>query len=209
MAIYSVQSSAVSPIPVTTRSLIPNSRQGMACTEWDTQLSDVINHRVGVEQTQGIFGALASSKNFGQVVRGLEEEDARRLVDVLNQVCRSPGYLRPPDNGHDDQVIESIDLRNTQRPTLLWALGFICSITGQLPCSVVLRDGLEKYGSMAVASGGFTDVWRGTHCARIVAIKAFRTYPVQDLKEAKKVRHTLRMEFVSFYDNLRRFCGGM
>ena len=163
----------------------------MTCADWDTQLSDVVNRRVGLEETQGIFWALASSKNFAEVVQGLKEEDAGKLVDVLDQVCPSPGYLRPPDNGHHDQVIGPIDQRNTQRTTLLRALGIICSVTTQLPCSVVLFDGLKKCGSMAVASGGFTDVWRGTHYTKIVAIKAFRTYPVQDLKEAKKVRHSL------------------
>ena len=160
----------------------------MACADWDTQLSDVANHRVGVEQTQGILGTLASSKDFTEVVLGLKEEEAGKLVDVLDQVCQSPGYLRPPDNGRDDQVIGPIDRRNTQSTTSLRALGIICSLTTQLPCSVVLFDGLKKSGSMAVASGGFTDVWRGTHNTKIVAIKAFRTYPVQDLREAKKVR---------------------
>ena len=62
----------------------------MTCADWDTQLSDVVNHRVGLEQTQGIFWALASSKNFAEVARGLKEEDAEKLVDVLDQVCLSP-----------------------------------------------------------------------------------------------------------------------
>ena len=42
-------------------------------------------------------------------------------------------------------------------------------------------------------------VWRGTRWTETVAIKAFRTYPVQDLKEAKKVRHTLQMKFVVIF----------
>ena len=43
---------------------------------------------------------------------------------------------------------------------------------------------------MAVASGGFTDTWRGRFKTKAVALKAFRTYPSQDLKEAKKVFHS-------------------
>lgn len=71
----------------------------------------------------------------------------------------------------------------------LRALGTICSATTQLPHTTILSDELEKCGVIAVASGGFTDTWRGRHRAKNVALKAFRTYPIQDLKEAEKVRH--------------------
>ena len=39
-----------------------------------------------------------------------------------------------------------------------------------------------------MASGGFTDIWRGDLNGLQVAIKAFRIYPAQNLKEAKEVR---------------------
>jgi len=52
----------------------------------------------------------------------------------------------------------------------------------------VLSAGLEKRGNIAVASGGLTDVWRGQYNSTQVAIKAFRIYPAQNLKEAKEVR---------------------
>ena len=51
----------------------------------------------------------------------------------------------------------------------------------------LLSAGLKKRGNLAVASGGFTDIWRGNLGERRVAIKAFREYPAQNLKEAKKV----------------------
>jgi hypothetical protein len=66
-------------------------------------------------------------------------------------------------------------------------LGNACSATLRLPSSVVLFKGLEKRGTMAVASGGLTDVWRGDLGDLRVAIKAFRIYPVQKLKEVKEV----------------------
>jgi hypothetical protein len=56
---------------------------------------------------------------------------------------------------------------------------------------MILSDGLKKCGDIAVASGGFTDTWRGLYQAKNVALKAFRTYPIQDLQEAEKVRHTI------------------
>jgi len=38
-----------------------------------------------------------------------------------------------------------------------------------------------------VASGGFTDTWRGSYQGKTVALKAFRTFPLQDLREAEKI----------------------
>ena len=67
------------------------------------------------------------------------------------------------------------------------ALGDVCSATERLPTSAVLKAGLEKRGTIAVASGGFTDIWRGEYNGAQVAIKAFRIYPAQNLKEAKEV----------------------
>ena len=67
------------------------------------------------------------------------------------------------------------------------ALGNVCSAIQRLPTSAVLSTGLEKRGNIAVASGGFTDIWRGDLGELRVAIKAFRIYPAQNLKEAKEV----------------------
>lgn len=55
------------------------------------------------------------------------------------------------------------------------------------PTLDVLCTGLKKRGNIAVATGGFTDMWRGSLDGRRVAIKAFREYPAQNLREAKKV----------------------
>ena len=67
------------------------------------------------------------------------------------------------------------------------ALGEVCSATGRLPTSVLLSTGLEKCDNIAVASGGFTDIWRGEYYSVKVAIKAFRIYPAHGLEEAKEV----------------------
>ena len=63
----------------------------------------------------------------------------------------------------------------------------MCSATVRLPTSAVLSAGLEKRGNIAVASGGLTDIWRGQYNSAQVAVKAFRIYPAQNLKEAKEV----------------------
>lgn len=66
-------------------------------------------------------------------------------------------------------------------------LGEICSDTGLLPNSVGSLQGLKKLGEIAVASGGTTDTWRGVLDNEQVALKAFRIYTPQDLREAKKI----------------------
>ena len=57
----------------------------------------------------------------------------------------------------------------------------------RLPTSAVLTTGLKQRGTMALASGGLTDIWRGDLDDTQVAIKAFRIYPARSLKEAKEV----------------------
>ena len=75
-----------------------------------------------------------------------------------------------------------------QTANFVAALGNVCSATERLPPSAVLSVGLKKRSNTAAASGGLTDVWRGEYNGTQVAIKAFRTYPAQNLKEAKEVR---------------------
>ena len=77
------------------------------------------------------------------------------------------------------------------------ALGNVYSAIQRLPTSAVLSTGLEKRGNIAVASGEFTDTWRGDLGGLQVAIKAFRIYPAQNLKEAKEVSIQLTSEICS------------
>jgi len=77
---------------------------------------------------------------------------------------------------------------NPQNAKFVTALGNVCSATERLPISALLSDELERCSSIAVASGGLTDVWRGQYNSASVALKAFRIYDAQKLKEAKEVR---------------------
>ena len=128
----------------------------------------------------------------------------RSVVVLQDSLVR---LTHPPDDGRDDQVIRSIDSKRTQNAASLRALGSICSATTQLPHTTILSDGLKKCGNIAVASGGFTDIWRGSYRAKDVALKAFRTYPIQDLKEAEKVRRTTRVKVGSIFDDPHRYYG--
>jgi len=60
----------------------------MARTGWNTnQLLNIVNRPLGPERTLGALIAFTSSKNYMEVVRMLNREDAAKLVDVFDQVC--------------------------------------------------------------------------------------------------------------------------
>ena len=166
-----------------------SSPETAARGRWDiTKLREVINRPPGSERTLEELRDFTSSKDYIEIARGLEREEVAKLVDILDQVRRpSPRDAVSLDNDHDGQSIRYIDWRNTQHTTLLRALGSICSATIQLPHTAILSDGLEISGNIAMASGGFTDTWRGLYQGKTVAFKAFRTLPLQDLREVEKV----------------------
>ena len=157
---------------------------------WDiTKLQDFINRPPESGQTLEELRDFASSEDYLEIALGLGREDGAKLVNVLDQV-RHPGpprCLRSLDNNRDDQ---SIDCRDPQNVKLLRALSSICSATIQLPRTVIIPDGIEICGDVAMASGGFTDTWRGLYQGKSVALKAFRTFFLQDLRGAQKVRST-------------------
>ncbi|KAF9789416.1 kinase-like domain-containing protein [Thelephora terrestris] len=109
---------------------------------------------------------LLTTKDLPQSILGLTPDDQEKFVDKV------------------DQAFRPLDLNNLK---YVDALGNVCSAIQRLPTSAVLSKGLEKRGNIAVASGGFTDIWRGDLGGDRVAIKAFRIYPAQNLKEAKDV----------------------
>lgn len=79
----------------------------------------------------------------------------------------------------------TLDLENMGH---IIALGDTCSRMERLPTSAVLCEGLEKRDDLAVASGGFTEIWQGDLRDAPVAIKAFRIFSASDLRGIKEVR---------------------
>ena len=138
------------------------------------------------EQSKQWTALLLDSKDLLRNVQGLAPEDQTRFIDKVDQVRRTrlirshnfylSSFLR--------KAYTAVDLRTVK---FINALGDVCSATERLPTSTLLAAGLEKRGAIAVASGGLTDIWRGEHYGSPVAIKAFRIYPAQNLKEAKEV----------------------
>ena len=57
------------------------------------------------------------------------------------------------------------------------------------------------------ASGRFTDTWQGPYRTRKVALKAFRTYPIQDLREAEKVCRAVLVNLAFIFNDPSRSYG--
>ena len=157
-------------------------------TNGGTALREFAYSDLTQEQSKQRASLLLDSKDLLRNVRGLAPEDQTRFIDKADQVRRRRSWLiRLP---HCLPLIipakayTAVDLRTVK---LVNALGDVCSATDRLPTSTLLAAGLEKRGAIAVASGGLTDIWRGEYHGSPVAIKAFRIYPAQNLKEAKEV----------------------
>ena len=95
---------------------------------------------------------------------------------------RSGSDADSPDS-HDQ--VAPIDLVEGMR--IVTTLGDISIAILQLPTSTGSLQGLKKCGVIAIASGGTTDLWWGSWNHQQVALKAFRIYRHQDLREAKKI----------------------
>ena len=92
--------------------------------------------------------------------------------------------LTPLNPENREQAAPTVLVKDTK---FVSTLGDISSDILLLPNSIGALQGLKRRGEIAVASGGTTDIWRGTWNSQQVALKAFRIYPPQDLQEAKKI----------------------
>lgn len=155
-------------------------------TRGEAPFREFANTSLTPEQSRQRAVHLLNSKDLLRIVRALAPEDQTKFIDKVDQVRRRwlvllSQYLPSVISAKAYTTIDPPDAK------FVIALGDVCSATERLPTSALLSAGLEKRGNIAVASGGFTDVWRGEHYATQVAIKAFRIYPAQNLKEAKEV----------------------
>ncbi|KAF9647758.1 kinase-like protein [Thelephora ganbajun] len=135
-------------------------------TRGEAQIREFANSNLTPETSRQRAALLLNGKDLARNVRGLTPEDQTRFVDKV------------------DQTYSTVNLQNTR---FIAALGNLCSAIERLPTSAVLSTGLEKRSNIAVASGGFTDIWQGDTRDRSVAIRALRMYPASNLKEAKKI----------------------
>ena len=54
-----------------------------------TRLLSIVNRPSGPERTRDVLMDFTSSKNYVEIARRLNREDAAKLVDVLDQVCHA------------------------------------------------------------------------------------------------------------------------
>ena len=104
-------------------------------------------------------------------------------------MIRSVTSLSPPSTKYTgpDSHEQAASTHPAEDARLEATLGEISIDTGPLLNLIRSLQGLEKHGEMAVASGGTTDIWRGTLNNKQVALKAFRMYLLQDLQQAKTI----------------------
>lgn len=76
---------------------------------------------------------------------------------------------------------------NSQNPKPIAASGDLLNTIGRLPASTMLSTGLKKGQNIPAAPGRLSDLWEGDLHDDRVAIKAFRLYSAEQLKEAEKV----------------------
>jgi len=161
-------------------------------TSGESTIQEFLDGSLTIGQLKQRATSFLNNKGLLRIVQGLTPENQTKFLDRVDQVRRSclpKSRLTPLA-----KVFRTIDLFNIK---LVTALGDVCSATERLPTSAVVSTGLEKRGTIAVASGEFTDVWRGKYNGAQVAIKAFRIYPAKNLKEAKEVSIQSRLKLCS------------
>ena len=155
-------------------------------TRGEAAIQEFANSSLTSKQLKRRAAPLLNSTELLRDIRGLAPEDLTRFVEKVDQVGRGGSFSSR--NLLPIIFAKAYPTINSQDAKFVTALGNVCSVTERLPTSAVLSAGLDKRGNIAVASGGLTDVWRGEYGGTPVAIKAFRIYPAQNLKEAKEVR---------------------
>ena len=127
---------------------------------------------------------LASQEGMNTAM-SLQGDDALTLVDILDQVSRlriiAVLRLTPV------QAFEAPNMELDLRRKCVRVLRRVCGSEAILPRSCILSENISKEGDIAIASGGFADIWKGRHNGNRVCIKAFRAYTVENLSKIKQV----------------------
>ena len=164
-----------------------NAATSQNLTPLGAQCQEFASGRLAPEGLRQQAGVFLANKDLARHILGLSGEYQTKFIDKVDQVCRDLSFFffTEPQTHCFSKAYPTLDSQNAKHIT---ALGNLCSATLRLTTSAILSEGLEKRGNIAVASGGLTDIWKGGLGRTQVAIKAFRIYPAQNLKEAKEVR---------------------
>ena len=181
--------------PTTYKPAIMARTDKVVSTPYNAAIQEFLNSNATPKRLRQRAAALLSGKELLRNVRGLTPEDQSRFVDKLDQVCRNGSFffIKIPFI-ISTKAYPTISPRDAKFVT---ALGNVCSATERLPTSAVLSTGLKKVDDIPIESGGMGDIWQGQDLRGLVAIKALRIHPAQNLKSAKEVRIQAVLEVYS------------
>ena len=127
---------------------------------------------------------------YRRCVQDLQGGDLVWLVDYLDKVRRYATLLHSQPKPL--KALGGLDSSSPAFRKCLRELKTICGTGGMLPTSYTLLSHLLNIGSEPFASGGYGDVYEGTHNGSRVCIKRVRSYTSEDPKKAARVCHRRR-----------------
>ena len=129
--------------------------------------------------------------NYSECIKNLLSHniDPQSYIDGLDKVCHS--FFLPlailRSHSPRDQAIDILSSESDIHGRCVRALGKVCGIYELLPDSYRIKSTLTT-GEHALASGGFSDIWKATNRAGgTFAIKVLRMYQ-NNATQVKKVR---------------------
>jgi len=166
-------------------------------SSWDVNRvrSGLLNNPSSEQDTRQLLRAFLNGKDHINIIQQLVAGEQAKLLEIIDQVSAAPPSPSPlrvtkrvgPDVDSPDCHEQAAPIDLTRSTKFVIALGDISSDILRLPNSIGSLQGLEKRGETAIASGGTTDIWRGTWNDQQVALKAFRLICPQDFQGAKRV----------------------
>ena len=128
-----------------------------------------------------------------QYLSSLQGSELARFVEFLDGV-RSLLLASFQPTKQSSQVLDVASMTEDIHRQCLHKLQAICSLRTTLPSSYTISGDLTKVGDEPVASGGFSDVWEGTHNGTEVCIKHLRVTR-QSRRAVEKVNTVLLHPF--------------
>ena len=159
--------------------------------------SEILRHLYSLDTSSPDFSRylyhLIQSDGEDHYLLDLQGSDSIRLVDFLDKV-RVPPSASLQLTEQASQALTIIPATDDVSRLCLHKLQVICSHHGTLPSSYNIAGGLTKVSDYPVASGGFADVWEGTHNSIKVCIKCPKI-TIKNRRGVEKVNHLRGISF--------------
>ena len=159
--------------------------------------SQILRHLYSLKPSSPDFSrylhSLIQSDGEENYLSGLQGSELTELVDFLDEVRVLPS-APSQFTKQISQALGSIPVTDDVFRQCLHRLQAICSHQGILPSSHIISGDIARLGDYPVASGGFADVWEGTHGDIKVCIK----YPRITIKNRQEVEKVINCYLYSF-----------